>query len=233
METKNDMKPEGVRAWYERTTAKHRKVFMVASLVSGTIMALMWTCAPTATLMRLQSFNGALTIPLVGGLWIYMFIFMFLAPSREASFRGQEALERGIEFLKGAAEIWKKVGIDVERELPLMVKKVDATIEEVRVAVKKIEASSEKGSTFLAEAKPALDSLKAIEMRLEHEMNAGIMEDVRMAIDAVKMMMPPPVKPAGAGSKDAAPAYPDPDLGSALRVIGKKKAESISTQVKV
>jgi hypothetical protein len=241
-------KPEGVRAWYNRTTKKSRRFFLIASCISACIMASMWGFASANTLARIQSFNGALTIPLVGGLWIFMFIFMFLVPSREASFRGQEALEKGIELLTGAVDVWKKVGLEVQRDLPIMMQKVDKVITELQATAKSIEEAAKKNENFIEGAKPALESLKRIEDRLEHEMNNGVMEDVRMAIDVVKMMSLPPTanggaRPATAPAPAAAPgavaktvpvvypsALPTGDLSSALKVISKKK-ESVQAPV--
>lgn len=225
-------KSEGVRTWYERTTKKSRRTFIIATACTVMLMAMMWTFAPLSTLKRIQEFNGALTLPMFGGLWLYMFIFMFLVPSREASFRGQEALEEGIEFLRGVADVWKKVGADVERELPLMVKNVNDTISEIRTAVKNLEASSTNGSKFVDDARPVLESLKEIEARLEKEIKTGIVEDIRLAIDAVKTMMPPPgANPMKSGPRAGAA---EGDLGGALAAIKKKKStEPGSASVKV
>ncbi len=228
-------KPEGVRAWYNRTTKKSRRFFLIASCVSGCVMAAMWGFGSMQTLARIQSFNGALTIPLVGGLWIFMFIFMFLVPSREASFRGQEALEKGIDLLTGAVDVWKKVGLEVQRDLPIMMQKVDKALDELKLTAKSIEEAAKKNESFIEGAKPALESLKRIEDRLEHEMKNGVLEDVRMAIDVVKMMSLPPTAnggarpataPANAGSTVPAlypSSLPTGDLSSALKVISKKK----------
>jgi len=220
---------EGVRAWFQRTTSKSKKICAIASGCSGVLMAAMWIFAPTATLAKIQTFNGALTVPLFGGLWIYMFIYGFLIPSREASFRAQESLESGLELLTGAAKIWERVGLQVEKEFPLMLQKINTAVDDLRNTAKSIQAAVEKNESFLQDAKPALDSLKAIEVRIEHEMKAGIVEDFRMAIDSVKMMMPPPVKNSG---KVAIPET-TPDLSTALKLIGKKKPESSPVQVKV
>lgn len=223
---------EGVRSWYERTTKKSRRTFIIATACTIVLMAMMWTFAPMSTLKRIQEFNGALTLPMFGGLWLYMFIFMFLVPSREASFRAQESLEEGIEFLRGAAEVWKKVGADVERELPLMVKNVNDTISEIRTVVKNLETSAANGSKFVDDARPALESLKEIEARLEKEIKTGIVEDIRLAVDAVKTMMPPPgANPMKPGQR---PAATEGDLGGALAAIKRKKStEPSSAQVKV
>jgi hypothetical protein len=225
-------KAEGVRAWYERTTRKSRRTFIIATACTVTLMFLMWTLAPMSTLKRIQEFNGALTLPLFGGLWLYMFIFMFLVPSREASFRGQEALEEGIEFLRGAAEVWKKVGTDVEREIPLLRQKVDEAMSEVKKASKSLEDALAKNSSLMDDARPVLQSLKEIEERLDKEIKTGIVEDLRLAIDAVKTMMPPPgANPMKSGQK---PAAAEGDLGGALAAIRKKKStEPGSAQVKV
>jgi len=229
-------KPEGVRAWYERTTKRYRRISAVVSLVIAAVMALTWTFASTSTLMKIQSFNGALTIPLVAGLWIFMFIFMFLVPSREASFRGQEALDQGIELLRGAAEVWKDVGLKVQTDMPIMMGKVNAVIDELKVTARCIEDAAKKNENFIEGAKPALEALKRIEDGIEREMKSGIVEDIRMAIDAVKMMMPPPTaqggaRPTGSASTESV-STPPADLSNVLKVIGKKKESVQAPAVK-
>jgi acyl carrier protein len=220
---------EGVRAWFERTTKKSKRALIFASAISTVVMGLMWAFCSNTTLGRLQTFNGALTVPLWGGLWIFFFIFGFLIPSREASFRAQESVERGIELIAGAVAIWTRVGLKVEAEIPVISSQIKETIVEVRAAVKSIEEAAKKNENFLADAKPALDSLKRIEIGIEHEMKSGIMQDFRMAIDAVKMMAPVPTT---SGVKVAIPET-TPDLSTALKLIGKKKPESSPVQVKV
>lgn len=206
-------KPEGVRAWYDRTTRRSRKVFMIASMVSGVVMLCMWLFAPMPTLMRIQSFNGALTIPLVGGLWIFMFIFMFLVPSREASFRAQESIDKLHGEVAGAVEVWKAIGLEVQKELPKVLSEFRATIAEVRGAVATIREMAVKNEKFIEESKPAVEALKRIEERIEQEMKSGIVDDLRDMTKAVKNMAGVPVN----GKKS------EPDLGIALRSIGKKK----------
>lgn len=230
MEEKKSVKLEGVRAWYNRTTRTSRRVFIIAAGCTFVAMGLMWTFAPLPVLKRIQEFNGALTLPLCGGLWLYMFIYMFLAPSREASFRGQEALEEGIEFLRGAAKVWEKVGTDISREIPLMKTDQAEVMAKVREISKSVEAALAKNSALVDDARPVLEALKSIEERIDREIKTGVVEDLRLAIDALKTMMPPP----GATPRPGTAAKPtEGDLGGALAAIKKKKPEPGSVQVKV
>lgn len=86
--------PESIREWWRSKTKNARRALLGATVLSTVVMALMWVLATTETIMRIQTFNGALTIPLWGGLWIFGFIFLFLVPTREATFRSTESFER-------------------------------------------------------------------------------------------------------------------------------------------
>lgn len=131
-------KPESIRNWYDRTTRKWRKGLWCAAGATLVVMFTAYVILPTPTLARLQTFNGALTIPLWGGLWILSFIFMFLIPSREASFRAQEAMESSFALITNAikeevapamAEI-KKVALRMQKEID------DGVISEFRTMMK-------------------------------------------------------------------------------------------------
>jgi len=125
--TTEKQKPESIRQWYDRTTRKWRKGLWGASVVVLGVMGVAYAMLDTHTLARLQTFNGALTIPLWGGLWILSFIFMFLIPSREASFRGQEALESSFALITSA--INDKVA-PAMTEIKSLAKRVDSVLNE-------------------------------------------------------------------------------------------------------
>lgn len=115
--TTEKQKPESIRQWYDRTTRKWRKGLWGASVVVLAVMGFAYATLDTHTLARLQTFNGALTIPLWGGLWILSFIFMFLIPSREASFRGQEALDSSFEMIGKALDTQMTPAMQKVKEL--------------------------------------------------------------------------------------------------------------------
>jgi hypothetical protein len=215
-------KPEGVRAWYDRTTRKYRRIFIVVSVISVIVMTCMWSFASVNFLKRIQEYNGALTIPFAGGLWFFMFIFMFLIPSREASFRGQESLEAVAEKLGPAIEVWTRIGLQVEKEFPVMLQKVNETIDTVKVAVKNLEEGVKGNAELIKEAKPILASLKEIEETIQDE----LLDDAKLLIDSLKRMSLP-IKPAAnpaSGSAEAGPTrISEPDLSAAISRISKKK----------
>lgn len=241
-------KAESIRDWYGRTTRKARKAFVWATVVSLSVMMGMWVMAPMASLSKLQTFNGALTVPLIGGLWIFAFIFMFLIPSREASFRAQEALEDGIGTLKKmteehvvpAAKTLERVLLQIEKEYPEMRKRVEEALVELKYTSKQVEKALEDNKTFVLEARPVLQALKRIEERIETD----LLEEVKLAAEVVQRMggMPgAPPKPASSGGGPAAiapgftiPLEKEPDLSLALSSIKdrKKKKEAAEAQPK-
>jgi hypothetical protein len=193
---KQGPKKESIREWYSRKTGWAFKAICFMTTCSIATMCVMWASASLPQLQRLQTFNGALVIPMIGGIWIFGFIYMFLTPSREASFRGQESLEEGVEIIRAAvmerigpaAEIWGRVGERVERELPGMLEKANATLEDLQKAARNIEIASQRNGQLMEEAKPAIDALKRIEHRVEMEINSGLFENMRAAADSVKSM---------------------------------------------
>lgn len=187
-------KKETIREWYARSTGWAGKVIVFVTLCSFVTMGIMWAMASLPALQRIQTFNGALTIPLIGGVWIFGFIFMFLVPSREASFRGQESLEEMGEIVRAvisekaapAIEIWMRIGRRIEEELPSMLRKAHETFDEVAAAAKRLENAADNNGKFVEDAKPAIEALKRIETRIEAEIKTGLFEDVRAAAKGVK-----------------------------------------------
>lgn len=232
--------PEGIRAWYERTTSKSRTAFMVATAISFCIMALMWVFSSTVTLAKLQTFNGALTVPLIGGLWIFAFIFMFLLPSREASFRGQEALEsvggkieKALEKALPAIATIERVALQIEKDYPAMLARAHAMMDEFGRVAKKIEEASLDHATLVKDVRPVVESLKKIEARFDDE----LLDELRSGLDSLQRLSGTPSRvtprakapeatPVAASPVAAARVQTsEPDLSVALSRIGKKKAE--------
>lgn len=249
MDDKN-AKPESIRQWYERTTRKARKAFVWATVFSLAVMVAMWVVAPMTTLGKLQTFNGALTVPLIGGLWIFAFIFMFLIPSREASFRAQETVEGAVAIMKKAVDenlipvlkIWERVGLQVEKEYPELKKRVEESLAELKETSKKVEKALEGNASFVEEARPVLQALKRIEERFDED----VLDDLKLAAQAVQRMggmpafKPAPAAPAApaAAAPSSVPPTPglpeipsekEPNLGIALASIGKRKEKKAAS----
>jgi hypothetical protein len=117
-------KDPGIRGWYETRTRASRR-FLYGSMALGALgAALFWMLAPFSLSQHLQTFNGAVLIPLAGGIWIAAFILVWLVPMRELSFRGQESLERSEERIRAfledeagpAIETWRRIGERIEKE---------------------------------------------------------------------------------------------------------------------
>jgi hypothetical protein len=248
-EAKPVTKPESIREWYQRTTKRARRALFWSTLVSFAVMGLMWTCASTNTLTRLQTFNGALTVPLIGGLWIFAFIFMFLVPSREASFRAQETLEDGVRTLHKFAEeevlpviqIWERIGQRIEKEYPELKKRLEDSVADLKQTAQRVEKALEENGELVKDARPVLAALKRIEDRFE----ADLLDDMKDMVEAVKRMSGvPPTAPAPKAEVPAssvpsvavqagapvAPSASEPNLSAVLNRLQKRKNKEAATQ---
>lgn len=85
---------ESIRQWYRKTTKKSMAWLIWAGVVSSIGAAFFYVLVPQAVHLKLQVFNGAITIPVAGGIWIVSFILLWLVPMRETAFRSQESMER-------------------------------------------------------------------------------------------------------------------------------------------
>lgn len=201
---------ESIRAWYDRTTNKVRKAIVWASIIGLIFAVCFYVFAPQSVNLKLQIFNGAVTIPVAAGIWIAAFVWLFLLPSREAGFRSQEAMEETVRMLDKAIqekivpaiEVWQRIGLQVERDLPQFLKDAKESVETIRDIARKNDKLAE-------DARPALDALRRIEHRIEKELASGFVEDVRAAVDGLKDMTLP---------KNAT----TPDLDRALSAIGNR-----------
>lgn len=213
---------ESIREWYRRTTGWAVKAIVFLTVCSVTTIGIMWCVASLPTLQRLQTANGALTIPLIGGIWIFGFIYLFLTPSREASFRGQESLEEAVEIVRAAmlekiapaAAIWSRIGEQMEQQLPQMTQKASETLDELRNAARNIDSAIQKNVGFMEEARPAIDALKRIEHRVELEIQSGMFENMKAASESIKSLAGIP--------KDAT----EPDYKWALESLKKARARA-------
>lgn len=85
---------ESIREWYKKTTKKSMLGLVWAGVLSSIGAILFYVLVPKSGHLSLQIFNGAITIPVAGGIWIVSFILMWLVPMRETAFRSQESMER-------------------------------------------------------------------------------------------------------------------------------------------
>lgn len=226
-----DGRPETIRQWYKRTTDRWRRALFFATLAAIAAGAVVYMLASFHLLARLQTFNGALTIPISALIWILSFVYVFLVPSREVGFRSQESLEKSVELLEDAVEkkiapaveIWRKLGERVEKEFDAgFMDDFKSAVRELREAAAKIQASAENSNgelkRFTEDAKPALDALKRIQGRIENEFGTGFIEDLRVAVSGMKNMAAPPANPT------------EPNLDRALKVVMKKPAPKAAPQ---
>ena len=86
--------PEGIRAWYSRTTRRAIRSIVWSTAIAAVFAVVGYFAASDEITLRLNNLNGAWTIPAFGGIWLAAFILIWLVPMREVSFRGQESMER-------------------------------------------------------------------------------------------------------------------------------------------
>lgn len=194
---------ETIRQWYDRTTRRARRALLWASVIAVVAGVILWSLASFGTLQRIQTFQGAFSIPVVGGLWVLSFVFIFLIPSREVSFRSQESIEETVLTLKGTAgEIkpviatWKRIGDEVEKELPSWIKEMKAALAEVRQAAKDLHALAEKNGAFIEEARPVLKKATEVTGRIELELRMGLPDEIRAAARDIRLFTGIPDHPS-------------------------------------
>ena len=186
---------EGIRAWYKKSTRRAMRGLVWATAILVTVIVLVWMFAPLAKLQHAQTFNGALTIPGFGGLWIASFILTWLIPMREVSFRGQESMERMEtqvinrmeEKLVPAIETWQRIGTKVEEKL---IPRFEKFLEEAEKAAEQLSSSAKNIEDKAAGALATIDKLES----------SRIIEEVREATAAMKSF----VAPQGAPPSDRA-----------------------------
>jgi hypothetical protein len=208
----NAKKEEGIRSWYEKRTVKARRALFGATLVLAIIAVCFWIFASLETSQRLQTFNGAITIPAAGGIWIAAFMFIWLMPMRELSFRGQESLERMEGRLQGALEdkigpaidTWQRIG---ERFEKTVVPKLEEAVDKMSKVADMLE---KKGG-------PAIETARRLETHIEGHLASGAIEEIREAAKTISEMQ---------GPKDGKP----PDLRRTLSFLEKEPANGPAPQ---
>jgi hypothetical protein len=209
---------ETIRQWYERTTKKWRMGLVWCTLIALVGAGVVYFIASFSFLARLQTFNGAMTIPIAGLIWLLAFVYIFLVPSREASFRSQEWIEAMVtivertvtEQVAPAALVWGRIGMRVEAELPGFLAECKTGMDSVNTAAVKLQSAVDKNEQISNDVGPVIESLKRIEARVEGEINTGLLDEVRAAARAVKAL--------------GGPVKADPvDYSAALGMMAKKK----------
>lgn len=201
---------EGIRAWYKRTTRKAMRSLVFATVLSVLGMLSFWILVPQQFIMRLQAANGAFTIPVFGALWLASFIFIWLLPMRELSFRGQESFERMEERMKlaiqeklvPAVEIWTRIGQRVEQ---VVLPKIESTLDEARTAVHEIRKTAKNVDGRIG---PIYESTKRLEQAVEGKLGL-LATEVTDASRAVQGFFAPQGDP--------------PDVGQALSFLGTSR----------
>jgi hypothetical protein len=221
----------GIRAWYERSTKRARRALVWATLIMAIGMFVFWTGVPAHWAARLQTANGAYTIPAFGGLWIAAFMFIWLIPMRELSFRGQESMERTEERLKvslakwdeivdqkilPAVATWQRIGTAIETEVLPHAKETLLEIERAALVVtEKAGLIEKRAHDIQSKAEPGIESVKRIAGQFERHIVSGMLEKMQTVLEAMATMNG--LTFGKKGSK--------PDLGRALANVQKKKAD--------
>lgn len=229
-------KPESIRSWWTKKTRRVTRALVVASVVSFVGSLIFFKLAPPETVARLQVFNGAMTLPLGGALWLAAFIFQFLIPSREVAFRSQETLERtetriqesvnGLEnFLKNdatpALETFKKLLATFEATY---FKNIQDTIYVCQYAAKHAVETADRTEKRVREihqdAAPVIEAAGRILGQIEKSIQQGILEEIHTAATATSTLGP--VK-GGATT---------PNLSRALESLRKRPVSPLSSAKK-
>jgi len=191
---------EGIRQWYDRTTRFWRKGLVWATIVALIGAAIFYSLGSMGVFTRIQTFNGALTIPVGAALWMAAFVFIFLVPSREASFRSQEWIESMVslaeksirEQVTPAAKVWIRLGERMESEIPGFIKDIREGIQVIKDSAARLEKAVTANEKTVEDAKPVVEALKRIAGRFEKEIQCGLFEEVRQASRAVREFAAPP-----------------------------------------
>jgi len=108
-------KPEKIRVWYSKKT-RWAIWSLLWSFVIVTIFSItFFMLAPDWVILKLQLFNGAVSIPLYGALYMAAFILIWMVPIREVSFRSCEAGERMEERIDGGLEKMEAAAEKIDR----------------------------------------------------------------------------------------------------------------------
>jgi hypothetical protein len=182
-------------------------------------------------LLKLQTASGGLVIPLIGGVWLFALIFMFLSPTREATFRSQESLddfnvlllEAVNKKINPAIESWKRIGEQIEQEMKNgLLDNVKKAVEEIRGAARKIEDGNGDLKKFTEDAKPVVKALRELHEQIEKK---NMLHEIVEGAKAIRMMgspLPPVSTSKSDSGKSEDPEIDVPKVGKALDMVKKK-----------
>jgi hypothetical protein len=176
---------ESIREWYRKTTKKSLVSLWWAAFFSSIGAVLFYVFAPPSVHLKLQVFNGAITIPVAGAIWIVSFILLWLVPMRETAFRSQESMERMesrfLELQKKAESAIGKVETAADKVNKMIddgvVERVEGHMKAIRERIERDTKPLENPrrrdrSAPLADPEPPAVSLEDVE-RMEDALNAG------------------------------------------------------------
>lgn len=205
--TKPQEKDEkSIRAWWTRKTRKVGRMILLSSIVSMIGALLFFRYASPELVARIQSFNGAMTIPVAGAIWVAAFVFQFLIPSREVAFRSQETLERTEKRLTESLEALDRFMAD--QAIPAVeacrrmahlfetqyFKDIQSTIYVCQYAAKNAVETAKKTETMAIEihrdALPSIASAARILAALEKSLDGGILDRLNLAVDTASTLGP-------------------------------------------
>jgi hypothetical protein len=173
---------ESTRAWFERKTKKVRKAILWSGLFAVVGSPIVFFFMPDKHIATLQVFNGAITIPVFAGLWMVSFVFLFLLPTREASFRSQEGIDESKDMLRTAID--EKVG-PAMKSLENVCARVNSYLD--GGVVEKFEKAVEEARKATHERiVPAADCMNRVCQRIEGAIvNSKLLDEVREAASAM------------------------------------------------
>ena len=135
-------KPEKIRDWYSKKTHWAIWSLLWSFIVVTVFSVVFFVLAPEWLILKLQLFNGAVSIPLYGALYMAAFILIWMVPIREVSFRSCEAGERMEERIDGGLEKMEAAAEKIDR----MAKKFEEhSFDKTEKAIDKISEALESG----------------------------------------------------------------------------------------
>lgn len=197
---------ESIRSWWTKKTKKVGRMILVSSIISMIGALMFFRYAPAEIVSRIQAFNGAMTIPVAGAIWLAAFVFQFLIPSREVAFRSQETLERTEKRLAeslGALNSFMKdqavPAVEACRHMAHLFetqyfKDIQSTIYVCQYAAKNAVETAKKTETMAVEihrdALPAIASAARILATLEKALDGGILDRLNQAVETASTLGP-------------------------------------------
>lgn len=193
-----------IREWWTRKTKKVSRYILISSIVSLIASMLFFEYAPPALIARIQIFNGAMTLPVGGAIWIAAFIFQFLIPSREVAFRSQETLERTELRVKESLEKFDKFMTEEAGPAIQLLRKtveafetryskniettVDACQDAARDAVETAQRTETMARELHREALPMIQTAARVIEKVDKALNGGLLAQIGLLAKGAQTM---------------------------------------------